>query len=492
MTPGDASSNRDRSWTPVLQAAAAGCCGAAAACLGKLPGAAGLGLLGRLLCYAALFTCNGAVMGLYLRSLQALPSTLATVLSAAANCVLTGLLGRTLYGEPLGPRWLAGVGLVLAGLALVRSRRGWQLGCTAAAAETVVPSPEATPAPSAPAPPAPAPTPDSAVVPGAGGRMEQAGSGSGSDPSSSGSPLGRLCTLSYRLILSYDGTEYCGWQLQPRQPTVQRCLEAALGTVLRLERGELGVRAAGRTDSGVHARGQVVQFCCDREHDTSKLPYKLNALLPHDIRVLRVSRTAPDFSVTCSPLGKTYHYSITNAETYDPLRNRYAMHVRKPLDLESMRTAAALMVGTHDFTQLSNIGEEAGRPRKRNPVKTLQRVDVRELGEAAPGGLRIEVEGNGFLYKMVRHISGVLVAVGEGKLAVAAVAEMLETGSNAPPGRQGAYRGYNVAPAKGLCLHQVYYPPGVDDPSTLLYPGLLHDEFGRLLEAIPDRVSDEE
>ncbi|EFJ41663.1 tRNA pseudouridine synthase, partial [Volvox carteri f. nagariensis] len=224
--------------------------------------------------------------------------------------------------------------------------------------------------------------------------------------------------LSYRMIVSYDGTAYCGWQLQPSAPTVQRFLEGALCTVLREERAVLGVRAAGRTDAGVHARGQVVQFSCDKELDVTKMPYKLNSVLPHDIRVLRMSRTAPDFSVTCSALGKCYRYSITNGETHDPLRHRYALHVRRHLDLAAMRSAAALLTGTHDFSQFSNIGEEGGSPdvqrrrRQRNPVKTLRRVDV--------------VEGNGFLYKMVRHISGVLVAVGEGKLQTKAVGRMLE------------------------------------------------------------------
>ncbi|GLI71304.1 hypothetical protein VaNZ11_016446, partial [Volvox africanus] len=183
--------------------------------------------------------------------------------------------------------------------------------------------------------------------------------------------LGRLGRFSHRLIVAYDGTDYCGWQLQPSAPTVQRFLESALCTVLREDRAVLGVRAAGRTDSGVHARGQVVQFSCNRELDFDKMPYKLNSVLPHDIRVLSITRTAPDFSVTCSALGKCYHYSLTNAETHDPLRHRYAMHVRKPLDLVAMRAAAGALEGTHDFTQFSNIGEEGGRPRKRNTIKTL-------------------------------------------------------------------------------------------------------------------------
>lgn len=106
------------------------------------------------------------------------------------------------------------------------------------------------------------------------------------------------------MIVAYDGTEYCGWQLQRSESTVQGMLEVALSTALREERSVMGVRAAGRTDSGVHARGQVLQFRCNQDLDVGKLSYRVNSLLPHDIRVLRVSRTAPDFSVTCSALGK--------------------------------------------------------------------------------------------------------------------------------------------------------------------------------------------
>ncbi|GLC49634.1 hypothetical protein PLESTB_000269700 [Pleodorina starrii] len=572
--------NTSLAWWPGVLSASAGCFGAAAAVFGKAPGALQLGLTGRVACYAALFTCNAAVMALYLRSLRRLPSLQATVYSNAANIIATGLLGRWLYGETIGPRWLLGVACILLGLTLVTAaaapppasaatpdgaqerrpqhrrpqqepppqRQHQELHWEAmqstggvrhrdtgrqqqeqeqeqqqqqqrqeaeAEAEEGRPAPTATtvsPPTAAAASSSPCLSPPTAVAAAAEASPLQvpaslpSASAVASTPAAPTAPsviipsledrsngLGRLGRLSYRLILAYDGTEYCGWQLQPSAPTVQRTLEGALCTVLREERAVLGVRAAGRTDSGVHARGQVVQFSCNRELDVAKMPYKLNSVLPHDIRVLRLTRTAPDFSVTCSALGKCYHYSLTNAEAHDPLRHRYCLHVRRPLDLAAMRTAAAALEGTHDFTQFSNIGEEAGRPRRRNPVKTLRRVEVVELGgESTPGGIRIEVEGSGFLYKMVRHISGALVAVGEGRLPVATIGQMLEVGNNAPPGCHGTYRGYNVAPAKGLCLHQVFYDPGVDDPSVLLYPELRHDEYGRLLESIPDARSDED
>ncbi|GFR49639.1 hypothetical protein Agub_g11689, partial [Astrephomene gubernaculifera] len=149
--------------------------------------------------------------------------------------------------------------------------------------------------------------------------------------------------------------------------------------------------------------------------------------------------------------------------------------------------------GSSSSSRKGRMRWQQGRPKPRNPVKTLRRVDVVELGEAAPGGVRIEVEGNGFLYKMVRHIAGALVAVGEERLRAGALQRLLELGSAAPPGCNGTHRGYNVAPARGLCLHEVFYDPRVDDPSALLYPELAHDEHGRLLEGIPDHLrSDEE
>ncbi|KAI8477440.1 MAG: pseudouridine synthase [Monoraphidium minutum] len=289
------------------------------------------------------------------------------------------------------------------------------------------------------------------------------------------------------MLVSYDGTAYSGWQLQPRAPTVQMHIERALTTVLREDRVPLSVSAAGRTDAGVHAAGQVVQFRTSRPEaiDGARLPGRLNSLLPHDIRVAWVRATAPDFNVTCSATGKIYHYSIDTARVHDPLVYRYRMHCPRPLDAAAMRAGAAALVGTRDFTQFSNNAPERQR---RNPVKELRRLDVMEEG----GGLRLEVEGSGFLYKQVRHMVGVLLAVGEGKLGLDFIHERLEVGRSQPPGAGGAWRGYNVAPAKGLCLVRVFYPPEVDDPSALLHPALPHDEHGRLAAGAQGASGDED
>jgi tRNA pseudouridine38-40 synthase len=302
------------------------------------------------------------------------------------------------------------------------------------------------------------------------------GAGASEGATSPPPPPPPLVTHSFRLTVAYDGTAYSGWQLQPKAPTIQSVLEAALATALREPRETLGASAAGRTDAGVHAAGQVVQFRTLRPDaiDTAKLPSKLNSLLPWDVRVLDARATAPDFNVTVSATGKVYHYTVDTGAAHDPLAFRTRAHAKKPLDVAAMRAAAALLVGTHDFTQFSNETPERLR---RNPVKTLRRLDV----VGVDGGLRLEVEGSGFLYKQVRHMTGALLAVGEGKLGLDAIAERLAAGNSRPPGAGGAWRGYNVAPAKGLCLRCVQYPPEVDDPNAWLYPDLPHDEWGRLV-----------
>ncbi|GAX82556.1 hypothetical protein CEUSTIGMA_g9982.t1 [Chlamydomonas eustigma] len=306
------------------------------------------------------------------------------------------------------------------------------------------------------------------------GVLRQAGPGSGPGY------LSELGAHSYRMTISYEGTEYRGWQLQPDFPSIQGSVEHALCTALREPREKLKVQAAGRTDRGVHAIGQVVQFYSDNSGlDGPGLAYKLNRLLPPDIRVVSLNKTAPDFIVTISAVSKTYHYYVDNAPEHNPIMRRFRMHVAKPLDLDAMRESMQLIQGTHDFTQFSNNAESG---RKRNPIKTMHRVDLVELGD---GNLRFEFEGSGFLYKMVRHLTGVMLAIGSHSLPPDYVRRQLEVGRKQTPGAGGKYRGYKVALSKGLFLANVRYIPGVDDPDRLLYPDMAHDSLGRLLDFLP-------
>jgi len=286
---------------------------------------------------------------------------------------------------------------------------------------------------------------------------------------------------SYRMVVQYDGTAYRGWQIQQSGfPSIQGAIEHALWTRLREHREKLKIGAAGRTDRGVHAHAQVVQFYSDHEDlGEADTLYGINRLLPRDVRVLKLMRTAPDFNVTISATNKTYHYYIDTNMEHDVFMHRFRMHHRLPLDVARMREGAALLRGKHNFTQLSNRSDGE---RKRNPVKTMYHVDVVEL----PNGLlRLEFCGSGFLYKMVRHMTGALIAIGQCKLPPEWISGQLEIGDTVKTGAGGHHRGYKVAPAQGLVLHAVEYIPGIDDPNTLLYPDEPHDEWGRLLDFAP-------
>ncbi|GBF88550.1 tRNA pseudouridine synthase A [Raphidocelis subcapitata] len=532
----------------LVDCALAGCCGAVAAAFARLGGscaAAAEAARGRWgpwapwACRAAgiglMLAANAVMFARYVACLRRLPSLQVTVLVQGANIVATGLLGHALFGELLTARWLAGVAAVMSGLALIC------LSAAGPAPEQAAQTAVATPPPTAlqqrpgrrkgrageagdaatPAPPQQAGSgrvtrsaaralaqkadtasveAPSAAAGGAAPGDAGGGGGQGSSGRTGGAAAGAAApsraapkqpqevgTHSYRMVVAYDGTAYSGWQLQPKAPTIQAQIERALSTVLREARGTLGVSAAGRTDAGVHAAGQVVQFHTNRPDwvDLEKFPARVNSLLPHDIRISWLAATAPDFNVTCSATGKIYHYSIDTGRAHNPLTHRHRMHVPRPLDVPAMRAGAALLVGTHDFTQFSNNAPERLR---RNPVKSLWRLDVLEV----EGGLRLEVEGSGFLYKQVRHMTGVLLALGEGRLGPDYISERLAVGASRPPGAGGAWRGYNVAPGKGLLLHTVHYPPEVDDPNTWLYPSLPHDEWGRLLARAPGESTDED
>lgn len=294
------------------------------------------------------------------------------------------------------------------------------------------------------------------------------------------------CTLlgrhSYAFTLQYDGTDYSGWQLQKNTPqkTIQGCIESSLSTVLKHDRLKLRVCGAGRTDRGVHALGNVVQFYSDIILNPSdqKLEFKLNGLLPHDIRIKggSLARTAPDFIITVSATSKTYVYSIDGSSFSNPLQRRFSMYTGpKPLDMDRMKEASPLYLGTHNFLQFSNRSME-----ERNPVKTIYQFEIRDPDEE--GIVKVIVTGSGFLYKQVRHMVGCLIAVGQGSVDVPFIKELLEMGSQQLPGLNGITRGYKIAEAKGLTLKNVDFIPGAFDPSVLLYPDRDHDEHSRLVE----------
>jgi tRNA pseudouridine38-40 synthase len=244
----------------------------------------------------------------------------------------------------------------------------------------------------------------------------------------------------YKLTIAYDGTSYSGWQIQLNAISIQSLIETALATILR---APTPVFSSGRTDAGVHAKAQTAHFSSESPVDLFRLQLSLNGLLPPDIRILSIEEAAADFHARYSAISKEYHYHLHLERTTDPFKRLYAYHDYSPLDLDKMKEAAGYFVGTHDFTTFANDASKGSAAK--NPIRTITRLDLC----AEPGGIRLEFEGNGFLYKMVRNITGTLLDVARGKIAVESIPQLFEAKdrSLAPP----------AAPARGLFLIKVNY-----------------------------------
>src|SRR5205814_82447 len=165
-------------------------------------------------------------------------------------------------------------------------------------------------------------------------------------------------------------------------------------------RAPTDLTGSGRTDAGVHAKAQVAHFSCSSKIDIQRLMGSLNGLLPRDIRIMQIQMVADDFHARYSATGKIYHYHIQLDRNLSPFNRHYSVYVTHPIDLHLLKQAAALFIGTHDFSSFANQAHSGSAAR--GAVRTLKRLDVIE----EPGGLRLEFEGNGFLYKMVRNIVG--------------------------------------------------------------------------------------
>lgn len=246
----------------------------------------------------------------------------------------------------------------------------------------------------------------------------------------------------YKLTIAYDGTLYSGWQIQPNAPSIQEQLQNAVKSLLSGE--SAAVIGSGRTDAGVHALGQIAHFCAAHHFELNRLLWSLNGLLPKDIRVKKVEEVPLDFHSQYHATGKEYHYHIVTDRILDPFRRFYVWHLLLKLDLSLLKEAAALFVGTHDFTSFAN--EPQAGSVKRNPVKTLSRLDVCLL----EGEIRLEFEGNGFLYKMVRNIVGTLIDAASHRLHLEDIPLIFE----AKDRRRASF----AAPPQGLFLVRVDYP----------------------------------
>lgn len=244
--------------------------------------------------------------------------------------------------------------------------------------------------------------------------------------------------LNLKILIAYDGTRYFGWQKTRMGPSIEESLQAALEQYLH---HPVALQAASRTDRGVHAQGQVVNFFTQVQ-DLKKLEKALRAILPVDISLVSLEEAPFAFHPTLDVTGKEYHYQVCNTAFQSPFHRAYSWHFRYPLDFELMEKAAQVLVGTHDFSAFSNerlSSEEATR--------TLTRISILPLPQER---LRIEVAGNNFLYRMVRNLVGTLVYIGCGKISFNELPSILSSRNRELAGM--------TAPAHGLCLKQVFYP----------------------------------
>lgn len=242
------------------------------------------------------------------------------------------------------------------------------------------------------------------------------------------------------LIVAYDGTNYCGWQIQKNGITVEEILNREL---TRLLKEEIKVIGASRTDSGVHSRGNIAVFDTKTRIPPEKICYALNERLPDDIVIQESREVAPDFHPRKCNSRKTYEYRILNRRFKDPLNRLYSYFVYVPLDVEAMRQAASCLLGEHDFASFCSAGSQVT-----TTVRTLYEVEILKEGDC----LTLRLCGNGFLYNMVRIIAGTLVKVGMHVYPPAHMEEILKACDRRAAGPK--------APAVGLTLMKIEIEEG--------------------------------
>ncbi|KUP39592.1 tRNA pseudouridine(38-40) synthase TruA [Bacillus halotolerans] len=242
-----------------------------------------------------------------------------------------------------------------------------------------------------------------------------------------------------KCTISYDGHLFKGYQVQPGKRTVQDELEKALA-VLHKSKDRIPVVSSGRTDSGVHAAGQVIHFDTPLSIPAERWPYALNALLPDDIAVKTAEIADDGFHARFSAIKKEYRYFVYTEKHPDVFKRHYAYHFSYRLNVQNMREAAKHLLGTHDFTSFC-----AAKTEVQDKVRTIYELEWTETD----GGLQMRITGSGFLYNMVRIIAGTLLDAGIGKISPDDVKFMLEAKNREAAGR--------TAPGHGLYLWNVYY-----------------------------------
>ena len=235
-----------------------------------------------------------------------------------------------------------------------------------------------------------------------------------------------------KLTVAYDGTNYCGWQIQPNGITIEQVLNENLS---RLLGEEIVVSGASRTDSGVHSLGNICIFDTNTRMPGEKICYAINQSLPDDIVVVGSEEVARDWHPRYVNSRKTYEYRILNRKFPDPTRRLDTYFFHYELDVDAMKKAAAVLVGEHDFKSFCSAGSQV-----KTTVRTIYSCDVNKSGDV----ITIRVTGNGFLYNMVRIIAGTLIKVGDGNIAVDSIGDILEACDRNAAGP--------TAPAHGLTM----------------------------------------
>lgn len=240
-----------------------------------------------------------------------------------------------------------------------------------------------------------------------------------------------------KLTVEYDGTNYAGWQRQKNAPSIQQTIEEAIYSVTKEEAKVCG---SGRTDSGVHALGQVCHFDTNSTIPPENFYKALNIVLPNDVKIIKSEKASENFNACRNAKRKTYCYTFYTGDTIKPLYERYAVKIDGKVDVSLMKECAQILVGEHDFKCFCASGSET-----LTTIRTLYEVSVNEENDL----IKIIVTGNGFLYNMVRIIAGTLLAVGQKRITKETVIEMLEK-------KDRSLGGKTIA-SKGLCLVEVKY-----------------------------------
>lgn len=247
--------------------------------------------------------------------------------------------------------------------------------------------------------------------------------------------------LNYKLTIAYEGTHYNGWQVQANGISIQEVIEKALFTILQ-ER--VKIIASGRTDSGVHALGQVANFCVSNTLDLVRFSYSLNSVLPKDIRIVSIEEVSYKFHARYDATSKVYRYHIHQTKVLNPFKRHTSWHYPQTLHPEILKEAIFKFIGTHDFRAFAN--EASSGVASYDSVRTINRIDVVE----EDGGFYLEFEGDGFLYKMVRNIVGMLIDCAAGKRSPAEIPALLLSKDRRLTSA--------AAPPQGLFLVSVTYP----------------------------------